>query len=116
MRDVVFDEVVFETDGFGFVADHCALRVYNGNLVAFPDGGGGVGDMDTLNFAEELADVNGLAGGVRCRVLLGFASRLSDARLLSAAIANGAGAKCKSVARAWLALFGVIAPFCMCIA
>jgi hypothetical protein len=50
--------------------------------------------MDTLNFAEELADVNGFAGSVNCRVVIGFASRLRDACLLSAAIADGAGAKC----------------------
>jgi hypothetical protein len=65
MCDVVLDEVVFETDVFGFVADQCVLIVCNGALGVFPDGGS-IGDMDTLNFVEELADVNGFAGSVSC--------------------------------------------------
>jgi hypothetical protein len=40
MCDVVFDEVVLETYVFGFVAHQCVLRVCDGALVVFRDGGG----------------------------------------------------------------------------
>jgi hypothetical protein len=71
MCDVVFHEVVIETNVFGFVSHHCILRVCNGALIVFPNGGG-VGDWDALDYAEQLIDVNSPACCVNSQIVLSF--------------------------------------------
>jgi hypothetical protein len=94
--DVVLHEVEVETNVFGFVAHQCVIRVSNGALVVFLDGGG-VGGWDALDLAKQVADVNGLSCCVSNRIVFGLTCRLRKVCLLSHAAAHGSGAKCNYV-------------------
>jgi hypothetical protein len=78
---VVFEEVPFNTDVFGLLADQGILGVRNGALVVLLDGGG-LGDGGVEDLPHNLPEVESLLGGVGRRVVLGFTRGLGHTSML----------------------------------